>query len=94
MPKILQGDTMKKFFISFLLLFFSIPSLVIAKDVYVKGYHRKDGSYVQPYYRTTPDMTKNNNYSTLGNRNPYTGEYGTKPRDNYNNYNTQYKKYK
>lgn len=54
-----------------------------AGDVYVNGYTRKDGSYVQPHYRTAPDSTVNNNWSTQGNVNPYTGQAGTVPRNNY-----------
>lgn len=48
-------------------------------STYVNGYYRSNGTYVSGYYRTTPDYTKDNNYSTIGNINPYTGEYGTKP---------------
>lgn len=77
---------MKKIFF-LLILFVSIilPSYEIAygRDTYVRGYTRKDGTYVKPHYRTSPNSTRNDNYSTKGNINPYTGEYGTKPRDNY-----------
>lgn len=52
-------------------------------DVRVRGYHRKDGTYVQPHYRSDPDGDRSNNWSTRGNVNPYTGERGTKsPYDN------------
>ena len=50
-------------------------------DHYVPGYVRKDGTVVQGYYATNPNGTRNDNYSTRGNVNPYTGEPGTKPRD-------------
>lgn len=33
-----------------------------AKDVQVKGYYRKDGTYVAPYARSAPDSTTSNNY--------------------------------
>jgi hypothetical protein len=46
-------------------------------DEYVQGYYRRDGTYVQPYHRTTPDGNPFNNYSTQGNVNPYTGQSGT-----------------
>ena len=49
--------------------------------VAVRGYTRKDGTYVAPYHRTAPNGTKNDNYSTKGNVNPYTGQAGTKPGD-------------
>lgn len=43
----------------------------------VEGYTRKDGTYVAPHYRSSPNSTKLDNYSTQGNANPYTGERGT-----------------
>ena len=46
--------------------------------VNVKGYFRKDGTYVAGYKRTAPDENSNNNWSAQGNVNPYTGEVGTK----------------
>jgi hypothetical protein len=42
-------------------------------SVNVKGYHRKDGTYVQPHSRTRPDGNPYNNYSFPGNYNPNTG---------------------
>lgn len=50
-------------------------------DHTVSGYTRSNGTYVRPSHATNPDTTRNNNYSTKGNVNPYTGKYGTKPRD-------------
>jgi hypothetical protein len=47
-------------------------------DVYVRGYTRKDGTYVQPHYRSAPDGNFYNNWSTKGNVNPHTGQPGTK----------------
>lgn len=44
----------------------------------VRGYTKKDGTYVAPHHRTSPDSSKNNNWSTKGNENPYTGKPGTK----------------
>lgn len=44
----------------------------------VGGYLKKDGTYVQPYYRTSPNSNPYDNYSTKGNTNPYTGQEGTK----------------
>ena len=44
----------------------------------VRGYVRKDGTYVAPYTRSTRDSTPYNNYSTKGNSNPYTGKKGYK----------------
>jgi hypothetical protein len=47
-------------------------------DVHVRGYYRKNGTYVRPHMRSNPDGNPWNNWSTLGNRNPYTGKPGTK----------------
>ena len=44
----------------------------------VRGYYRSSGTYVQPYYRTSPNSYKFDNYSYKGNYNPYTGRYGTR----------------
>lgn len=46
-------------------------------DNYVRGHTRSDGTYVQPHYRTNPNSSAYDNYSTKGNVNPYTGEQGT-----------------
>jgi len=44
----------------------------------VHGYQRKDGTYVAPYHRSTPDKSFTNNWSTKGNTNPSTGKPGTR----------------
>lgn len=46
-------------------------------DEYVQGYTRQDGTYVQPHYRSEPNSYRNDNYSSQGNTNPYTGERGS-----------------
>ncbi|MHC0440274.1 hypothetical protein [Flavobacterium sp. 3-210] len=65
----------------FLLLFLSCLSS-FAQDVWVNSYVRTDGTVVPAHYRTNRDYTVNNNYTTEGNINPYTGKAGTLPRDN------------
>ena len=45
-------------------------------------------TYVNGYMKTNPNSTRNDNYSTQGNYNPYTGQEGTKPRDD--GYGTSY----
>lgn len=47
----------------------------------VRGYTRKDGTYVAPHRQTNPNATLNDNWSMRGNTNPDTGRDGTKPRD-------------
>lgn len=44
---------------------------------YVHGYTRKDGTVVAPHYQTNPDNSRLNNWSTVGNVNPFTGRPGT-----------------
>ena len=56
---------------------FGTASPALAK-VKVKGYYRKNSTYVQPYYRTNPDKKKWNNWSSQGNYNPYSGKKGYK----------------
>ncbi len=46
---------------------------------HASGYTKKNG--VAPYDRSTPDHTKNNNWSTKGNTNPETGKQGTQKGD-------------
>jgi hypothetical protein len=63
---------------------------IAAADQYVRGHYRKDGTYVEPHYRSSPDKSHNNNWSVSPNVNPYTGKQGTqKPTydDNYGNTN-------
>lgn len=51
--------------------------LVANADTHVKGYTKKNGTYVAPHVRSSPNGTKSDNYSTKGNVNPYTGKKGT-----------------
>ena len=67
---------MKKIIIV-LISIFCITSFLFA-DVFVRGYFRSDGTYVRPHYRSNPDGNPWNNWSTIGNVNPYTGQRGYK----------------
>jgi len=51
--------------------------------VKVRGYYRKDGTYVQPHYRSDPDSNPYNNWSFPGNVNPYTGNVAPGNPDTY-----------
>lgn len=53
-------------------------SPAMAQSVYVHSYTTKNGTYVAPHYRSAPDSSKLNNWSTKGNVNPYTGQMGTR----------------
>ncbi len=55
--------------------------------VYVSGHTRSNGTYVEGYYRTAPNSTINDNFSTYPNVNPYTGSQGTIS-PSYNSYST------
>ena len=50
----------------------------VEAQVYVNGYTRSNGTYVPGHYRSSPNSTQSDNYSTYGNTNPYTGQRGTK----------------
>jgi hypothetical protein len=43
----------------------------------VRGHTRRDGTYVAPHKRSSPDKSRTNNWSAKGNANPYTGKKGT-----------------
>jgi hypothetical protein len=49
-----------------------------SSDVHVSSYTKKDGTYVQSHYRSSPDGNFQNNWSTKGNVNPHTGMAGTR----------------
>ncbi len=43
----------------------------------VRGYYKPSTSrYITPHYRTSPNSTRWDNWSTRGNYNPYTGKKG------------------
>mgnify|MGYP001592677220 CR=1 FL=1 len=49
-----------------------------AKTVKVKSYYKPStGKYVNSYYKTSPNKTKIDNYSSKYNYNPYTGKKGS-----------------
>lgn len=50
----------------------------IGDDVSVRGYYRKDGTYVRPHNRTRANFSSADNYSAKGNKNPYTGKNGSR----------------
>ncbi len=55
----------------------ALASASVCAQTRVNGYHRADGAYVQPHYRSAANSTTLDNYSTRGNVNPYTGKIGT-----------------
>lgn len=73
---------MKKFTISItFLILFVVAAFYFSNSaeaaVRSRGYYKPStGAYVQPYYRSSPNSTKWDNYSTQGNSNPFTGKKG------------------
>lgn len=71
---------MKKLIASFLLalaMLVGVAGIAEARTVRVKSYYKPStGRYVAPHYKTSPNKTKFDNYSTKGNYNPYTGKKG------------------
>ena len=58
------------------MLISSIPRL--ANDVFVNGYYDSSHQIYKPFYfRSPPNESDCDNYSTLGNVNHYTGQLGT-----------------
>ena len=66
---------MKKLLLSAVLALVSTAGFA---DTYVNGYYKSNGTYVAPHYRSSPNSTVRDNWSTKGNYNPHTGKVGTK----------------
>lgn len=79
---------MKIFCLSLILLTIYLQGFT---QVQVKGYYRKNGTYVSPHTRSSPNRTTYDNYSHQGNINPYTGAVGYKT-DEYSNGKRTYRK--
>jgi hypothetical protein len=58
-----------------------VPTDALAGSV--RGYYRRDGTYVAPHYRSNPDDNPDNNYTYPGNVNPYTGRIAPGNPDRY-----------
>ena len=65
------------FFLATLLIsFLSLAQRKSNREVYVNGYTRSNGTYVEPHYRTTPNLATPN-WTDLGMVNPHNGKVGT-----------------
>jgi hypothetical protein len=80
---------MNKLFLTLALIAISFVSFS-QSQVYVNGYYRSNGTYVQPHYRTSPNNTVYDNWSTYPNVNPYTGNTGTRHYDYNSGYQNTY----
>lgn len=61
-----------------LVIALAASAVAFGKSTRVRSHVRKDGTYVAPHRRTTPDSSRSNNWSTKSNTNPDTGKKGTK----------------
>ena len=79
---------MKKLLVASILTLLALTMQISsAYAVYVNGYYRSNGTYVNGYQRTAPDGNPYNNYSFPGNYNPNTGNITGGSVDTYlNNY--------
>lgn len=57
---------------------------VNSHHIWVNGYYKLDGTYIPGHFRTAPNSTNLDNFSTVGNINPYTYQLGWIPRDRIN----------
>lgn len=58
---------------------FSFAGSAEAKTIRVRSYYKPSTHTIVPsHYKTAPNRTRLDNYSTKGNYNPYTGKRGTK----------------
>ena len=80
-----QGkDINMKQVLAFVIISAFVLSLTPAfADQWVNGYTKRDGKYVQGHYRSDSDSSFDNNWSSSGNSNPYTGKKGYKKRSNW-----------
>src|SRR6266700_8053539 len=62
------------------LVLFSLSASAFS-DESVRGYIRRDGTYVAPSHRTEPNTHRYDNYNSQGNTNPYTGQRGHQPNE-------------
>ena len=80
---------MKKLTIFTALILFAVVAFYFSNSaeaaIRSRGYYKPStGTYVQPYYRSSPNNSRWDNYSTRGNYNSFTGKKGyTSPYKSY-----------
>lgn len=83
-------NRIKKVYLLLIWIFLTltIQAQVNSNHVWVNGYTKSNGTYVEGHYRTAPNSTNVDNFSTKGNTNPYTGQAGYITPDYNSNYST------
>jgi hypothetical protein len=66
----------KNIITAFALVCFAFLTTTLFAQIFVPGYQKSDGTYVQPHHKSTPNSTVTDNWSFKGNTNPYTGKEG------------------
>jgi len=54
------------------------PGVQNYRSTTVSPYVKRDGTFVGPSFRSTPNRSVNDNWSTKGNSNPFTGQKGSR----------------
>lgn len=96
----MEGNTMKRIIclIGMMCILVLFVGTAFGGSVRVRGHFRSNGTYVQPHYRSTPNRSFNDNWSTRPSINPYTGRRGTRAPRYYTppatSYSKHYRSYK
>src|SRR5690349_12408126 len=69
--------TMKPLIAAMLALAFASSAAFAQGYNYHQGYNTQNGTYVQPHYQTNPNGNPSDNWSSVPNVNPFTGQPGT-----------------
>jgi hypothetical protein len=77
---------MLRHFVAGVVLILGLGQAMEAADVLVRPYYRSNGTYVYQHYRSAPDSSRANNWSSYPNINPYTGRFGTRSYPYYSSY--------
>lgn len=66
---------MKKLILLLVILLIGFSSVTFAGDVWVNGYFRRDGTYVQGHWRSAPNQYRWDNYGRNSGSNSYYSPY-------------------
>ena len=80
---------MKKLILTFVMALIGV--IAYSQNItYVNSYFKANGTFVPGHYQTEANYTVTDNWSTIGNINPFTGDVGNKIISDYTNYNSSY----